>query len=59
MIRTLIAAPFALFASQAFAHSGHIAAEGGHTHFIAIGAAVVALAIVVGAIIRVKRSNNV
>ena len=42
----LLAVPVVVLAGQALAHPGHVAAEAGHNHYVALGATVLAAAIV-------------
>lgn len=46
-----LAAAALLVATPAFAHPGHISAVAGHDHFVAIAAAGLAVAIVVGGLV--------
>jgi len=57
--RLALAASFATLAvTPAFAHPGHVAAEGGHSHFLAFGAAGLAVAIAIGGIALVVRARK-
>ena len=45
--------------SGAAAHGGHIASDGGHSHWIAVAAAVFAVAIAIGAFFLRSKKNKV
>ncbi|MEM9999306.1 MAG: DUF6732 family protein [Pseudomonadota bacterium] len=49
---TFFAAIISLTAAPALAHPGHLAEAGGHNHWLTVGAAVLALLIVLGAFVR-------
>lgn len=59
MYRSILTVSFALFSSAAIAHVGHIEPRSGHDHYLTIGAAVLVIAIAIGAAIWSKRSNDV
>lgn len=46
----------AAMTGAALAHGGHVAAQGGHDHWIALGAAVLAVAIFAGGVFIGRRS---
>jgi hypothetical protein len=56
-MRTTLTILFLAAAPTAYAHPGHIAAQDGHAHYIAIGAAVVA-GLVVAALIAASRLSG-
>lgn len=53
---SLAAAGLLASGATALAHPGHVAASGGHDHWLAIGAGVAALVILAGAFVAVRRS---
>ena len=57
-MQRLAALPVLLLAAPAFAHPGHVADAGGHSHFLALGAFAAALGIVAYAIARSIRRRK-
>jgi hypothetical protein len=51
-MKFLAASLFALLATTALAHPGHVAAEAGHSHWVAIAATIAAVAIAAGGLLR-------
>jgi len=50
--------PVLVLAGPALAHSGHLAEEAGHSHYLALGALAAGLAIVVGGLVRSLRRRR-
>lgn len=59
MLRITLATSLTSIATSAIAHPGHIEAAAGHSHYVVVGALVVAAAIAVFAVRQVKSSRNV
>lgn len=59
MLRIILATTLSSLASSAVAHPGHIEAAAGHSHFVVVGALVVAAAIAIQAFRKIKSSKNV
>lgn len=59
MLRIILATTLTSLATSAFAHPGHIEAVAGHSHYVVLGALVVAVAIAVQAFRKIKSSEDV
>lgn len=59
MLRIILATTFSSLATSAIAHPGHIEAVAGHSHYVVVGALVVATAIAVQVFRKIKSSSNV
>ncbi len=57
-MKRLVALSFLAFSAPAFAHPGHVASDAGHSHWVALGATVAALAIVIVGIARGLRARR-
>lgn len=59
MLRIILATTISSLATAAIAHPGHIEAAAGHSHFVVLGALVIAAVIAVFAFRKAKSSSNV
>ena len=53
-----VALPLLVFAAPALAHTGHVAEEAGHSHFLGIGAFAAAVVIAVVAFTRTRVAHR-
>ena len=53
-----VALPLLVFAAPALAHTGHVAEEAGHSHFLGIGAFAAAVVIAVVAFARTRVAHR-
>ncbi len=59
MLRFILPTTLSSLATSAIAHPGHIEATAGHSHYVVVGALVVAAAIAIQAFRKIKSSEDV